>query len=62
MLETFTLSNAQGMVVTLANYDARIISIKLPLNGRLVEMTVAPTDLEYLIQYEFYIGAICGPV
>lgn len=56
------LSNALGMEVTLANIGARITSIKVPQQGELLEMTVAPTDKALQSAEPFYLGATCGPV
>ncbi|MCA0892171.1 aldose epimerase family protein [Microbulbifer agarilyticus] len=62
MLESVLLENSQGMRVTVVNYGARIASIQCLANGELREMTVTHADPQEMLQDDFYLGAICGPV
>ncbi len=50
------------MGVTLMNVGARLVSVKLPVEGEPTEMLLAyPTSADYLDD-RFYLGAVCGPV
>jgi aldose 1-epimerase len=61
-LQEVTLSNQFGMTVSVLNFGARIISIKLPVNEQLEEMTVTHKDAQDYLTDEYFIGATCGPV
>ena len=57
-----TLTNDNGMQVTVANFGARIVSIKIPVDGSLEEMLVTHQEADNFIDDEYYLGATCGRV
>lgn len=61
-MESIRLTNQSGMEVTLSNIGARIVSIKIPRQDKLLEMTVVPTPQALASREPFYLGATCGPV
>ena len=62
IITAVTLNNRAGMGVTLMNVGARLVSVKLPVEGEPTEMLLAyPTSADYLDD-RFYLGAVCGPV
>lgn len=56
------LTNANGMRVEVANYGARLVSIKMPLRDQMVEMLATVETDEQLLHDDCYLGATCGPV
>jgi len=59
----FHLSNAHNMQVTLSNFGARVLSIKVPSkSGNLVEVTQNYENNKDIINDSAYMGAICGRV
>lgn len=61
-LKTFVLENSNGMRVELLNLGARLISVKMPVDGELKEMLVAYKELESYKTDEAYLGVSCGRV
>nr|WP_136252144.1 aldose epimerase family protein [Ningiella ruwaisensis] len=59
----YTLSNKHSMSVTLCNYGARIVSIRVPnANGQLIETTFADQSSSSLLNDQAFKGATCGRV
>lgn len=50
------------MEVKILNFGARVSSIKLPVNNKLIEMTICYDEVEDFITDNYYLGATCGPV
>jgi aldose 1-epimerase len=62
-LQHISLTNTNNMQVTLCNYGARVLSIKVPnKNGKLVETTLNHTNDEDIVSDQAYMGATCGRV
>ena len=52
-METVLLANDNGMSVEIINFGARIKSIKFPVNGKLMEMTLGYSSAEEYIPVTF---------
>lgn len=61
-ITTVSLNNSAGMCVTLMNAGARLLSIKLPVQGESTEMLLAYPKVADYLDDRFYLGAVCGPV
>ena len=61
-ITTVSLNNSAGMRVTLMNAGARLLSIKLPVQGESTEMLLAYPKVADYLDDRFYLGAVCGPV
>lgn len=62
-IQRISLTNKNDMQVTLCNYGARVLSIKVPkLNGELVETTLNHISDEEIVHDQAYMGATCGRV
>ena len=61
-LKSVTLTNKDGMTVTLLNFGARLVSIKVPVRGDLTEMLVAYKQYEDYLTDSYFLGAVCGRV
>ena len=58
----FTLSNSSGMVVTLTNYGAKIVSIYAPSrDGSLADVMLGFSSIADYVQYSASHGATVGP-
>lgn len=58
----FTLKNDNGMIVTLTNYGAKIISVYVPdRNGEFVDVLLGFNSLEEYQEYGASHGAVVGP-
>ncbi len=58
----FTLENENGMIVTLTNYGAKIISIYVPdVNGELADVALGFKSIEEYEKYSASHGAVVGP-
>ena len=55
-----TLANASGMEVTLMDWGATILSIKVPVAGQLTEMLIGPSKPEDYAHQLCYMGATIG--
>ena len=59
----YTLSNENGMEVTLSNYGATVLSVKTPdRKGNQEEVTLQYSKLENIIANSPYYGSTCGRV
>ena len=57
----FTLSNKNGMQVSITNYGATVTSIQVPnKNGELRELTIGFNTLQEYLDADFYAGSIVG--
>jgi len=61
-LKVISLNNKHGMSVEIINFGARVKSIKFPVNGKAIEMTVTYPLKEDYLNDSFYLGATCGRV
>lgn len=60
-IDLFTLSNGNGLVVSLTNYGGIITSIRFPdRNNSFENMVLGYTSLEQYIEDEHYIGCLIG--
>lgn len=58
----YTLRNESGMVVTLTNYGAKIVSIFTPdKNGNMADVTLGYNNIDGFVKGESGFGAIVGP-
>lgn len=61
-MKRIRLTNNAGMVVELLTLGARIASIRFPVAGKPIEMTVGYQDDSQYADDSFYLGATCGRV
>lgn len=62
-ITNYILTNAQGMQVTVCNYGARILSIKVPnKTNQIIETTLNHQTDHDVINDVFYMGATCGRI
>jgi len=61
-VDLFLLKNKNGLIMSVTNYGAKIVSFFVPdKNGKLVDIVLGhPSIDEYLESQEPYFGAICG--
>src|SRR5665648_567661 len=58
----FTLENEGGIIVTLTNYGAKIVSIFAPdKNGEMEDLVLGYTNIDNYVSGEAGFGAIVGP-
>lgn len=59
----YTLRNPSGMSISVMNYGATLISVKVPgLRGTVHELTLGFDHLEEYLNHDFYFGATIGRV
>ncbi|MDR1437406.1 MAG: galactose mutarotase [Candidatus Symbiothrix sp.] len=63
-VDLFTLSNKNGLEVSITNYGGKIVSILVPgKNGTPVDVVLGKSNLDdYMNAQEPYFGAICGRI
>jgi aldose 1-epimerase len=61
-VELFTLTGPSGIVATVTNYGAKIVSLHVPdASGRMTDIVLGKSTIDdYLNDQEPYFGAICG--
>lgn len=60
-IDLFTLTNANGIEVSITNYGGRIVTLKTPdRNGRIADVTLGFDDLDGYLRKNPYFGALVG--
>ncbi|MFT4630242.1 MAG: aldose 1-epimerase [Dinoroseobacter sp.] len=61
-IKTFTIKNDLGLIVKLADYGARIVSIELAGQYKSVNVACGYADIQDYLEDDFYMGATIGPI
>lgn len=61
-MKRITLTNKRGMAVDILSLGARVASIRFPVAGKPMEMTLGYQDDSQYADDSFYLGATCGRV
>ena len=59
-VQLYTLSNKAGMKVQVSEMGASLVSVKIPVNGELQELTLGHADFEGWVENGPYLGATVG--
>ena len=56
----YQLKNKQGMQVSLLDLGATVSSILLPVQGKLMKMTLTYQNIKDYVEDDFYLGSTVG--